>query len=262
MSAGSAAGGAASGAGAGWMAGPWGALIGAGIGLFGSLFGAHKQSQGVQQQVDAAKYAADLQAKATAEALAYTRAQADREYAMAESTRHANYDQWAAAQRRLGTVGQMLGLGDRDIPAYVPFPGAGGGSTGAPSANQPPQGLQDVYASVRAQGAPTANSLNDFIAAARAKGYDAQPFMYGNTPSGNEVLVNGQKLKLTVGDAGQPNAGWYQWGANDGGGGRAVPRPGMRIGTPADYLNVAAPVPVSPGLQMPGYRVPSAGSYF
>lgn len=140
--------GAGSGAASGSAAGPWGAVIGAGIGLFGSLFGAHEQSQASEQaaqinaqaqlqiaQMNAAaqKYAADLQAKASSDALNFSKAGAENSFQNNEVSRAGNYDQWAAAQRRVGSVAKLLGFGDREIPAYRPgvdpnFGGSGGDS--------------------------------------------------------------------------------------------------------------------------------------
>lgn len=102
-----------SGAAAGSVAGPVGAVVGAGIGAFASIFGAKKQAH-------ANTSAAKLQADAAHQALDYQRQQAAREQANFESTQHANYDQWAAKEHRLGSLGQLVGLRPREIPAYVP----------------------------------------------------------------------------------------------------------------------------------------------
>jgi hypothetical protein len=50
----------------------------------------------------------------------------------------------------------------------------------------------------------------------QASGYDAKPFMYGNTASNNEISLNGEKRKI-IGAEGTPDAYWYQWGTNDQG---------------------------------------------
>lgn len=145
--------GMASGAGEGASAGPWGAIIGGALGLFGSLFGAHEQSDAAtqaaqinaqaQQQIAqmnaaAAKYAADLQAKSAADALTFSKAGAENSFQNNEVSRAGNYDQWSAAQNRVGSVGKLLGFGDREIPAYRPgvdpnFSGSGSGGSSAAS---------------------------------------------------------------------------------------------------------------------------------
>lgn len=81
--------------------GPWGAVAGAGIGLIGQIFGARSQ------------------AKATREALDFQKQQAQNSYLNNEVARRANYDQWAARSRRIGSIGEALGYGAREIPAYV-----------------------------------------------------------------------------------------------------------------------------------------------
>lgn len=83
------------------VAGLWGGGISAGANLLGGFF------------------AARAQAKAQREALAFQKRLAQNDFANTEVTRHANYDQWAARERRIGSIGEMLGWGAREIPAYV-----------------------------------------------------------------------------------------------------------------------------------------------
>lgn len=97
----------------GSMFGPWGTVIGAGFDLFGTLFGANKQAE-------SSRYAADISSRDNAAALAFMKRQAQNAYANSEAARRANYEQWAARERRLGSVGRLLGWGPREIPAYVP----------------------------------------------------------------------------------------------------------------------------------------------
>lgn len=163
-------------------------------------------------QARSSEQAAKLQAQAAAQALAFQREQARLDQARFEATQRANYDQWAAREKRLGTLGEMLGVGRREIPAYVPT--SQGGDMPS-SANMPSADLQAVYQGVRAKGAPTANSLDELAAAYKAKGFNVVRPTYNGVPSGNELMVNGQKLKFTVGDVGQPNTGWYDWGTDD-----------------------------------------------
>lgn len=85
-----------------------------------------------QLQTEAANHAADLQAKAAAEALAYQKEQAQLDAARAEAAQRGNYDQWAAQQRRVSTLGEMLGLGARQIPAYVKGPSTIAETMGTP----------------------------------------------------------------------------------------------------------------------------------
>lgn len=137
--------GAGSGAASGAMAGPWGALIGAGIGLFGGLFGAHMQAKSAdkaaQIQSASAKYQADLMAKANADAMAFQKSQAENAFLNSEAARQGNYGIFHAREGRLGTLGEEVGMGPRDIPAYVPgvdpMFGGGGAPAAAPAAGTP-----------------------------------------------------------------------------------------------------------------------------
>lgn len=130
-----------------------------------SIVSAHKQSNAAKEAAktsadaqtsaaklttDAANHAADLGSKDNQAALAYTKQQADQTQANFATTQRANYDQWVSAQRRLGSLGQLVGLGARDIPDFVPpttlgaapppttapaGAGSASGPTGATSAN-------------------------------------------------------------------------------------------------------------------------------
>lgn len=102
----------------------WGA-IGAGVSAGTSLIGAHMQAGAAEDaahlQVDASKYAADKQDAAAQRAEAWQRQQAEAQWQQQETDRKANYDQWAAKRRNIGSIGKFLGLGSGgDIPAYVP----------------------------------------------------------------------------------------------------------------------------------------------
>lgn len=88
-------------------------------------------------QTEAATKAAQLQKESSDAALGFTKQQALYGAQSAETDRSANYQQWAAKERRLGSIGEMVGLGQRDIPSYVPSPtpnfdtpGSGGAAAG------------------------------------------------------------------------------------------------------------------------------------
>lgn len=233
----------------------WDDVILGGIGLFGNLFGANKQSKAAQQaakaQADAARYAADLQAKATAEALAFQRQQADRDYAMAETNRRANYDQWRAREGRLSTAGQWLGLPSRDIPNYVPMsggsylpgePNPNGGPTPTKGGGEIPKTTGDV-----AKDMALANQI------AGTNHTDPQYWIQAGYAKDPQYFFE----KMLGKDAGAQDAspmGPYARAAG------AAQRPT----TAAAYLGGGpnySQVPVSPGLVMPTYRPMSAGSY-
>lgn len=100
--------------------------------LGAALAGGTAAVTAAKMQTGAASDAAAAQQKSTAEALAFQKSQAENAYQNNETTRHANYDQWAAHEARMGSVGEMLGLKPRVIPAYVP--GVDPNLTGGPAA--------------------------------------------------------------------------------------------------------------------------------
>jgi hypothetical protein len=81
---------------------------------------ARQAGKSAKLQTNAANHAADSQERSQAEALAFTRANAQSAYENDEKTRRANYDQWAARERRLGAWSESLGNDPRQIPDYVP----------------------------------------------------------------------------------------------------------------------------------------------
>ena len=101
-------------------------------------------TKAAQMQTQASNYAADQQAEANKREEQFKREQAQRQWESEEQTRRANYDQWAARERRLGSIAEQLGYGRRDIPGYVPsvnpgyLPPSGGVSTTQPVTNTQP----------------------------------------------------------------------------------------------------------------------------
>lgn len=246
------------GAAAGSVGGPIGSIIGAGLGLFGSLFGAHEQSaaadKAAQIQADAARYAADQARQANEEALAFQKAQADRDFQISETNRRANYDQWAAREARVGTLAQLAGLPARQIPAYVSLQ-TGSAPSGAVSA-----------ATTGVKG--TAADLKAMIDSGMDPQQAAQKFnqQFGRT-TGNEAQFYGADVHGTP-TIGLPDAylslepnGWSI--TQRGGGGAAAPAAAVKPapvsaampGTLAAYAQ--APQVLTPALQMPG----TLGSY-
>ena len=88
------------------------------------VFGASMQSSAAHRASLRAMQASNAQAKAQTEAAnnaeRFARQQAQNAYQNDEATRRANYEQWVARERRLGSIGASLGYGNREIPAYVP----------------------------------------------------------------------------------------------------------------------------------------------
>lgn len=244
--------------------GPWGALVGAGVGLFGNLFGAHMQTEANSESAkivaDAQRYAAELQARGNTEALTFTKGQSENAFLNNEAARAGNYGMYAAAQRRLGSVGSLIGAGPREIPAYVPGVDPhfdGGGSVAAPSSGGIDPKIAAFIQQWQADPAHPASEGIGPLAAAVAKQFPGvNRFMYGATPSNNELNIGG-KYKVLGGEGG-PGAYWYRPGMND------APGASQSLGSVASYLQPIQPmqtpyaqVPIAPGLRMPG----SAASY-
>jgi hypothetical protein len=139
------------------------------------IYAAHAQSgaatQGAQITSDAATKAAQIKADSAAQALDFQKQQALLDAQRANATQQANYNQWAAQQGYRSSLGQMLGLPARQIPAYVPLPTgllsgtssgtqASGGPSGAAStpsaaAGQMPAGIDPRFAAVYQQAGVT-----------------------------------------------------------------------------------------------------------
>src|SRR5262245_32675117 len=92
-----------------------------------SIYSAKKQTQAANKAAqltsDTANRAAETQLQSDREQRAYLEAQAKRDEAMAEATRRGNYDINAARERRLGSLGSLIGATPREIPPYVPLYG-------------------------------------------------------------------------------------------------------------------------------------------
>lgn len=107
-------------------------------------------------------------------------------------------------------------------------PSAGPLQTPANPATQPQQtaasGLsaEDFIRQYQATHQASTNSPAEIIAALQHAGYNASPYMYGSTTSGNEINLNGQKYKVIGGEnSGSPS--WYAADTDDSGGGGAAP---------------------------------------
>lgn len=108
--------------------------IGAGTTAAASIYSANKQS-------DSAKTATDQQAKSNDAALAFEKQQAEAAYQSNESTRKANYDQWASREGTIAGVAGQHGL-NVNIPGYVPSvdPNLNGTIAGATGSAPPAPG--------------------------------------------------------------------------------------------------------------------------
>lgn len=73
---------------------------------------------------DASDRAGAITTKGTADTIAFEKEKAAQDLQMANATSHANYDQWAAREGRMSSLGEMIGLPKRNVPAFQPIPGA------------------------------------------------------------------------------------------------------------------------------------------
>lgn len=92
----------------------------------------------------------------------------------------------------------------------------GNGATSMPTAANGGS-AEDFIRQYQATHPASANAPQEIIAALKAAGFNASPYMYGSTPSGNEISLNGQKYKVISGEGGS-NPSWYAAGSYDGGG--------------------------------------------
>jgi hypothetical protein len=239
---------------------PWSTIVASGSGLFGNLFAANIQANAADRaaQVAAAgnKYSADLTAKANADALKFQYANAENAYQNNEASRQGNYGLFAARERRLGTIGEEVGLGPREIPAYVPGVDPHFGSVGdAASAGAPPA----------AGGASTATSPSDpsAILAALTDNYTklgVRPTGPGSGPT--DIAYFAKQIAATGGLAPTNTSYWFgptgriaqEIAKAQGGAPSTAPaaaRPVAPATTATPFMNV---VPMAPGVpQALGY---------
>jgi hypothetical protein len=94
-----------------------------------------------------------------------------------------------------------------DAKPYVSLNGDQGqtGQPGQPQGQDPAAFIRQYQSQHNASEGPTG-----ILNAMKAAGFNVAPYMYGNTPSGNEISLNGEKYKVKV-DGG----GWYQAGTDD-----------------------------------------------
>ncbi len=110
-------------------------------GIVGAKLSSNAARDAAGLSTDAANHAADVQAQSARDALAFQRQQAQQDFNNAQAASRGNYDQWAARQGRLSTLGQMVGQKPFVIPAYVPMQQAP--EQGPPQA-VPPSGNPNV----------------------------------------------------------------------------------------------------------------------
>ncbi len=97
-------------------------------------------------------------------------------------------------------------------PAAPQTPASGSGG------NTDPAAAKAFILNWQATHSPS-EGIGAIQAALKANGFNVDRFMYGNTPSNNELNVGGEKFKVIGGEDNPSTASWYRPGDNDGGGG-------------------------------------------
>lgn len=225
----------------------WAAIASGGTALAAGKMASNAAGKAANQQTNAANHAADVQSKSAADVLAFNRQQAEADFQNSEGSRKANYDQWAASQRRLQTLNDLLGLGPREIPAYVPgkdpnFTGSGPGTV--VSGTQGPSGTPTSTGTPSGPSAPVDGSPASISAYFKSKGVsDSEtPYWVGKWP---ELMARGQEI-------GNPNYAMDRLAAADVFGGQAGQAAPYK-GTVNSWLTPAYQRPaLTTGLTMPG----------
>jgi len=243
-----------------------------------SMYGASKAAGASERattlQTSAAQQAALIKAKSDAEALAWEKQQAAIQQQNFNATQRANYDQWAARENRMSSLGGLVGLPARNIPAYmqstavVPTGTGQTGTSGAPAAL--PDGAPGTAPGAAPAGAAPGGAPPPAAASAGAPAVSADRGDIGTQVS-NYFKARG------VSDAETPYwvQKWAEFGAKDpayfnqrlaqadifggGAGSAAAPRPGTPSPVPSPYTlgSLAAPyAPRTPALAAPTIRTP------
>jgi hypothetical protein len=223
---------------------PAAAAIGIAVGTaVGAKFQSNAAEKSAKLTTDAANKGADLQAQSNREALDFQKQQAALDAARADAIQRANYQQWAAREGRMSSIGQALGLPARDIPAYQPLPGVSGAS-GQPAAAPTSSGGAWTPDFIKQQLAQTGQDASD------------QSVQYW---IGKESELKAREAQLN-----QPGYALNRLrDPNSGKAGASMPNQApvapYSIGA---ALGSQAAAPISPALQMPIYQPRSSiGAY-
>lgn len=246
----------------------WGAIA-AGTMAGTNLVGAHMQGNAARDaarmQTGAADRAAEAQREGQREAQAFLERQAGYDANVAETNRHANYDQYVASRAKLNSVADLLGMPHEQIPGYVPLPSSpfAGGAAGAR-----PVGSGATPPAAAARGG-SAEDLRALIAG----GMDPQQAVaqfnqrYGRT-TGNEARYYDPSQHGGVATIGLPEAylslepnGWQitpRGNSAPSGPYRAPSIEGVFGGSATPPYR---PQPMTPALALPAYRPQSVAAY-
>ncbi len=230
--------------------------VAAGVGIASAvagIYGANKSSDAAKQsavlQTSATTHAADLQSQAAKEALAFQQQQAAQDQSNFNTTQQANYNQWASGQNRMRGLDSLVGLPQRDIPAYQQPQNVLGSSQTTPTSGQMPSG---------GNGNPQDPAFIQSQLANVYKTMGLAPTGPGTGPT--DIAYMAQKVAETGGWTAQNASYWPQRIADEvakaKGGGAVSGAPSASGGAaPASLANYVGAsqmaAPVTPGLVMP-----------
>lgn len=171
-------------------------------------------------QSDAATRAAEIQAQSARESQAAQTAANDKTLAYQkeqdaltaqryDAAQRGNYNQYVSKVKGAQSLGSTIGFNLPDAAPYVSA--TEGGGSGAPSGDPKIAGFIADWQKTH----PASEGIAPLAAALKQAGLGGDRFMYGQTPSDNELVVGGQKYKV-LGGENTPGAYWYQPGMNDG----------------------------------------------
>jgi hypothetical protein len=233
----------------------------AGTQVVSSALQSRAAGKAADKQTQAANRAAELQSGSTREALDFEKQQSALEQQRSEADRRANYDQWLAREQRLGSLGQMVGLGQRTIPGYVPSTQTAPGSTsttpGGGGMNDPR--VADVFNRVTQGLAPTSQNLDVVIKALNDAGVSASRATHaGNQPSEDFINFGGGGGYDFIQNVGSPNAKWQMLAGRGAAPARAaVGSLGQMASASPMGAPMTAPLTAPIQAQQTAYRAPS-----
>lgn len=165
-------------------------------------------------QTDAQNHAADIQGHSADETLAFQKSQAAQDAARFEAAQRGNYGQYVSKVHGAQALGDTIGFHLPDAAPYVSATdGSGPSGPGGQSGGTSDPKISAFIADWQKSHAPSEGIAP--LADAIAKQFPGvSRFMYGQTPSNNELSIAGQKYKV-LGGENTPGAYWYQPGMND-----------------------------------------------
>ncbi len=227
------------------------AIIAGSAGLGAAALSSKGSQSAANTSSAAAQHAADLQAKAAADALAYQKTQAAQDQSNFNTTQQANYNQWASGQNRMRGLDSLVGLPQRDIPAYQQPQNVLGSSQTTPTSGTMPTG-----GSGSDPASYTLSLVSGGMSPQQAAAQTNQKF---NLQTGSEAVYYpdsntiGLPNAYLAGPTNKPDSP-KAWGiVPRSGGGSAAPAQSAQA--PASLANYVGgnmmPSPVTPSLVMP-----------